>query len=301
MLRKTEKSAKSREEALKLAAEEFGVSVEELSYNVERETGKGLMGLLLGKEVVITAWVTKEEEAERKLAEEARKRAQSEKVESNEANPYAPKEAPHAKDYTPGGRKKKAKPAPEKKEEAPVAEEAPKKVEEAAPEAPAEEATPKAQRKSREVTEKSLEDAKYFATELIHKIGLEDAVIDVENGGDCVKVNVSGEKMGLLIGKRGDTLDAVQYLTSLYVNKAKNSYIKVSVDTENYRAKREETLVKLARSLERRVIREGNSVTLEPMSPNERRIIHAALQNSDSVKTYSVGEEPYRKVVVAVK
>ena len=301
MLRKIEKSAKSKDEALKLAAEEFGVSVEELSFNIERETGKGLMGLLLGKEVVISAWITKEEEAERKLAEEARKRAQSEKVEANEDNPYAPKEAPHAQDHTPGGRKKKAKPAPEKKQEAPEVEE-PKK-EEAAPQAPETEETaaPKAQRKSREVTEKSLEDAKFFATELIHKIGLTDAVIEVENGGDCVKVNVSGEKMGLLIGKRGDTLDAVQYLTSLYVNKAKNSYIKVSVDTENYREKREETLVKLARSLERRVIREGNSVTLEPMSPNERRIIHAALQNSNSVKTYSVGEEPYRKVVVAVK
>ena len=237
MLRKIEKSAKSKDEALKLAADEFGVSVEELSYNVERETGKGLMGLLLGKEVVISAWITKEEEAERKLAEEARKRAQSEKVEANEDNPYAPKEAPHAQDHTPGGRKKKDKPAPEKKQEAPAEE---PKNEEVAVQAPAEEevAAPKAQRKNREVTEKSLEDAKFFATELIHKIGLTDAVIDVENGGDCVKVNVSGEKMGLLIGKRGDTLDAVQYLTSLYVNKAKNSYIKVSVDTENYREKR---------------------------------------------------------------
>ena len=107
--------------------------------------------------------------------------------------------------------------------------------------------------------------------------------------------------MGLLIGKRGDTLDAVQYLISLYVNKAKNSYVKVNVDTENYRSKREETLVKLAKSLERRAIRESNAVTLEPMSPNERRIIHSALQNSTKVKTYSVGEEPNRKLVVAPK
>lgn len=304
MLRKIEKNAKSKEEALKLAAEEFGVSVEELSYTVEREVGKGLMGLLLGKEVVISAWITKEEEQERKLAEEARLRAQSEKVESNEANPYAPKTTPHAQDHTPGGRKKKVTPVAADK--APAS--APKKADPApapAPEAVKEEqpapAAPKAVRKNREVTEKSLEDAKFFATELIHKIGLSDANIEVENGGDCVKVTVSGDKMGLLIGKRGDTLDAVQYLTSLYVNKSKNSYIKVSVDTENYRAKREETLVKLAKSLERRVMRESSAVTLEPMSPNERRIIHAALQNSDSVKTYSVGEEPYRKVVVALK
>ena len=304
MLRKIEKNAKSKEEALKLAAEEFGVPVEELSYKVEREVGKGLMGLLLGKEVIISALITKEEEQERKLAEEARLRAQSEKVESNEANPYAPKTAPHAQDHTPGGRKKKVNPAKADEKPAP----APKKTEPAPAPAPVSEAVeeqpvsaPKATRKNREVTEKSLEDAKFFATELIHKIGLSDASIDVENGGDCIKVTVSGDKMGLLIGKRGDTLDAVQYLTSLYVNKSKNSYIKVSVDTENYRAKREDTLVKLAKSLERRVLRESTAITLEPMSPNERRIIHAALQNSDSVKTYSVGEEPYRKVVVALK
>jgi len=107
--------------------------------------------------------------------------------------------------------------------------------------------------------------------------------------------------MGLLIGKRGDTLNAIQYLTSLYVNRSKNSYIKINIDTEGYRSKREETLVKLAKSLERRVIRDRESVSLEPMSPNERRIIHSALQDSDSVRTFSVGEEPNRKIVVALK
>ena len=154
-------------------------------------------------------------------------------------------------------------------------------------------------KKRREVTEQSLKDAAYFATELVHKMGLEDAEVAVVNSGESVDVTVSGSKMGLLIGKRGDTLDAVQYLVSLYVNKEKNSYIKVNVDTEGYRAKREETLVKLAKGLERRVIRERRAVALEPMSPNERRIIHATLQNSTKVKTYSVGEEPHRKVTVA--
>ena len=132
-------------------------------------------------------------------------------------------------------------------------------------------------------------------------MGLSDAEVQVVNGGESVDVTVSGSRMGLLIGKRGDTLDAVQYLTSLYVNKEKHSYIKVNVDTEGYRAKREETLVKLAKGLERRVLRDRKAVTLEPMSPNERRIIHSALQSSTKVKTYSVGEEPARKVVVALK
>ena len=262
MLRKIEKNAKSKEEALELAAKELGVSVDELSYKVEREVGKGLMGFLLGKEVVISAWITKEaEEEERRIKEIsdiAKQRAHSDKAQSKSENPYAPKAEPIARDY-------------------------------------------KASKKQREVTEKSLEDAKYFAENLVRMMGLSDAKVNVVNSGKSVDVDVSGSRMGLLIGKRGDTLDAVQYLTSIYVNKEKNSYIKVNVDTENYRSKREETLVKLARSLERRVIREGAAVTLEPMSPNERRIIHSALQNSSNVKTYSIGEEPHRKVVVDLK
>lgn len=296
MLRKIEKSAKSKEEALELAAKEFGVPASELSYEVEREVGKGLMGLLLGKEVIISAWITKEAEEEERIAKIARDRAASDKFEKKEANPYAPKVQPHAHDYVDMEKRKKSKPA-----QKPVAQKVPEKH---APEAVSEEVAPvqkPASKKNREVTEKSLEDAKTFVTELIAKIGLEDVEINVTNGGDYVLVNLSGPKMGLLIGKRGDTLDAIQYLTSLYVNKAKNSYIKVTIDTENYRSKREETLVKLAKSLERRVVRESNAITLEPMNPNERRIIHAALQNSRSVKTYSIGEEPNRKVVVALK
>ena len=146
-----------------------------------------------------------------------------------------------------------------------------------------------------------MSDAQYFAENVIHMMGLPEAKVEASNGGSAVDVEVSGERMGLLIGKRGDTLDAVQYLTSLYVNREKNSYIKVNIDTEGYRAKREETLIKLAHSLERRVLRERKPVTLEPMSPNERRIIHSALQDNDRIKTDSVGEEPNRKVVVALQ
>ncbi len=296
MLRKIEKNAKNKEEALELAAKEFGVPVSELSYEIEREVGKGLMGLLLGKEVIISAWITKEAEEEERIAKIARDRAASDKFEKKESNPYAPKEQPHTHDYVDMEKRKSSKSILK-----PIAQKAPDKAPaEPVPEA----ATPAAKsssKKNREVTEKSLVDAKAFVTELVKKIGLEDVEVDVTNGGDHVRVNLSGPKMGLLIGKRGDTLDAIQYLTSLFVNKSKNSYIKVTVDTENYRLKREDTLVKLAKSLERRVVRESSAITLEPMNPNERRIIHAALQNSNSVKTYSVGEEPNRKVVVALK
>ena len=293
MLKKIEKSAKNKEDALKLAAEEFGVAPEELSYTVERETGKGLMGLLLGKEVTISAWITKDAEEEEKIKKSALKRAAADET-ANGENPYAPKTEPLARDLAPDERKRKKKPSKTVKEPAKSANN--KENAEQSEQQP-----PKQPRRNREVTEESLKDAEFFATELIHKMGLTDAKLDVKNGGESIDIDVSGEKMGLLIGKRGDTLNAIQYLTSLYVNRSKNSYIKINIDTEGYRSKREETLVKLAKSLERRVIRDRESVSLEPMSPNERRIIHSALQDSDSVRTFSVGEEPNRKIVVALK
>lgn len=293
MLKKIEKSAKNKEDALKLAAEEFGVAPEELSYTVERETGKGLMGLLLGKEVTISAWITKDAEEEEKIKKSALKRAAADET-ANGENPYAPKTEPLARDLAPDERKRKKKPSKTVKEPA-------KSANYKEDTEQSEQQPPKQPRRNREVTEESLKDAEFFATELIHKMGLTDARLDVKNGGESIDIDVSGEKMGLLIGKRGDTLNAIQYLTSLYVNRSKNSYIKINIDTEGYRSKREETLVKLAKSLERRVIRDRESVSLEPMSPNERRIIHSALQDSDSVRTFSVGEEPNRKIVVALK
>ena len=107
--------------------------------------------------------------------------------------------------------------------------------------------------------------------------------------------------MGIIIGKRGDTLDALEHLTSLCVNRGDGDYIKVVLDTENYRAKRQETLVKLANSLARGVVKNRRKVTLEPMSSNERRIIHSTLQANENVETYSIGEEPNRRLVIALK
>ena len=107
--------------------------------------------------------------------------------------------------------------------------------------------------------------------------------------------------MGIVIGRRGETLDALQYLTSVIVNKNSNDYIKVTVDTENYRAKREETLIRLANKVAEKVVKNGRNMTLEPMNPFERRIIHSSLQENEDVTTYSIGEEPNRKVVVALE
>jgi len=126
-----------------------------------------------------------------------------------------------------------------------------------------------------------------------------DIILDNE---ECtMDIELSGEDMGLLIGKRGQTLDSIQYLVSLVANKEKEKYIRVKVDTENYRQRRKETLESLAKNISYKVKRSKRSVSLEPMNPYERRIIHSALQNDKFVSTKSEGEDPFRHVVIFLK
>lgn len=115
------------------------------------------------------------------------------------------------------------------------------------------------------------------------------------------QVTLEGEKLGQLIGRRGETLDALQYLTSLQVNKGREGYIRVTLDTENYRAKREDSLRRLAQRMANRAVKTGRKVVLEPMNPYERRVLHTALQNHPAVTTHSEGEEPNRRVVIMLK
>lgn len=126
-----------------------------------------------------------------------------------------------------------------------------------------------------------------------------DIKINEEEG--CVNVELSGDEMGLLIGKRGQTLDSIQYLVSLVVNKENEKYMRVKVDTEDYRKRRKETLESLAKNIAYKVKRSKRPVSLEPMNPYERRIIHSALQNDKFVATRSEGEEPFRHVIVYLK
>ena len=126
-----------------------------------------------------------------------------------------------------------------------------------------------------------------------------DVKYDEENG--TMDIDLSGDEMGVLIGKRGATLDSLQYLVSLVANKESDNYIRVKVDTENYRQRRKDTLENLAKNISYKVKRTKRSVSLEPMNPYERRIIHSALQNDKFVTTHSEGEEPFRRVVVTLK
>ena len=149
----------------------------------------------------------------------------------------------------------------------------------------------------------SVEDsAKIFLNDVFTAMDM-TVVVDVKYNEEEkeIDIDLSGDEMGVLIGKRGQTLDSLQYLVSLVVNKESEDYIRVKVDTENYRERRKETLENLAKNIAYKVKRTRRTVALEPMNPYERRIIHSALQNDKYVTTHSEGEEPFRKVVVSLK
>ncbi len=145
-------------------------------------------------------------------------------------------------------------------------------------------------------------EARTFLNDVFKAMKME-VVIDVEYNEveETLEVDLEGNEMGVLIGKRGQTLDSLQYLVSLVVNKGTEEYIRVKVDTEDYRQRRKETLENLAKNIAYKVKRTKRPVSLEPMNPYERRIIHSALQNDKYVTTHSEGEEPFRRIVVTLK
>ena len=144
--------------------------------------------------------------------------------------------------------------------------------------------------------------AKEFLDSVFEAMGLVVTIdLKYDEIDNYMDIELSGDEMGVLIGKRGQTLDSLQYLVSLVINKESENYVRVKVDTENYRQRRKETLENLAKNIAYKVKRTKRPVSLEPMNPYERRIIHSALQNDKYVTTHSEGEEPFRRVVVTLK
>ena len=144
--------------------------------------------------------------------------------------------------------------------------------------------------------------AKEFLTDVFKAMKIDTEIkTEYDEKSRTLSIDLAGEEMGLLIGKRGQTIDSLQYLVSLVVNKETSDYVRVKVDTENYRERRKKTLEELAKNIAYKVKRTKKSVSLEPMNPYERRIIHSALQNDKYVTTRSEGEEPYRHIIVFLK
>jgi spoIIIJ-associated protein len=162
------------------------------------------------------------------------------------------------------------------------------------------EVSPRKEIELAEVQPETLVAAENFIKDVLKAMALTDATVSskVDSEG-AILINIEGEQMGLLIGKRGQTLDSLQYLANRVANKAQEGYVRVRLDTENYRDRRVETLERLAKNVASKVKRTKRRYALEPMNPYERRIIHSALQGEKEITTYSEGEEPYRKIVVS--
>ena len=265
-MRSVESSAKTMEEAVTLGLEKLGVSFSDVKIDILDEGSKGFLGFLGGKPVVVRLTVREDEEA----------------VQMPSVTMDAPKT----------DRKKEAKkPASKKTEAAVKAEPKAETIARPAPKAAQAEVAPGS----------AEEKARTFLADVTRLMGVEVTINVHRDDEGNVRVDMFGDTLGILIGRRGETLDALQYLTSLYVNRGQEEYTRVTLDTENYRAKREEALRRLANRMANRCVKTGRKVVMEPMNPYERRILHSALQQNDAVTTHSEGEEPNRHVVITLK
>lgn len=273
MMEYIEVSAKTLNDAITKACIELSVSSDNLDYKIISEGSHGFLGIG-SKPAVIKARKMMEEV---KPVEKTEKPAEPKKEIKKEVKAEPVKESPV---------KKEEKQAEKKQEEAVVEE---KKERVVLP-------------RSEEEVEAIKKAAAEFLTGVFEAMKIEVSItMEYDQKEASLDVDFEGPEMGLLIGKRGQTLDSLQYLTSLVVNKGQSEYVRVKLDTENYRKRRKETLENLAKNIAYKVKKTRRPVALEPMNPYERRIIHSALQNNKFVKTTSEGEEPYRHVVVMLK
>ena len=286
-------TAKTVKDAILEASLQLETFRDNIEYEVIEEGSTGFFGIgskkavIKARKKVIVEDILKDDAPRKK---EEKKEFKKEKKESKKEFKKEEKAAKASKE------EKKE----ERKEEAPAV--AVKEIKEEV--TSNEEKEVKKERKVAVLTLEEQEEAKEKAEKFLKDVlSTMEMKVDVkaDYADEVLNVELAGDDMGVLIGKRGQTLDSLQYLTSLVVNKGKSGYIRVKVDTENYRIRRKETLENLAKNIAFKVKRTRRPVFLEPMNPYERRIIHSALQNDPYVTTHSEGEEPYRKVVVTLK
>ena len=273
-------SAKTVEDAITEASIQLGITSDKLEYKVIEKGSAGFLGIGM-KQAVIEARRKVEEKQETEIVEEVKKEIQQVAAEEVKAEEKIVEEvkAEIEHDEKPKQTTEKVEKKEEIKNDAPV----------------------KREVELAEVTDETKEAVSTFLKDTLKAMGMEvEIALDIDEDGS-LSINMSGPNMGILIGKRGQTLDSLQYLANRVANKHQSGYVRVKLDTENYRARREETLKHLAKNIAHKVKRNRRPVALEPMNPYERRIIHSALQNDPYVTTHSEGEEPYRKVVVTLK
>jgi spoIIIJ-associated protein len=285
-------SAKTLDDAITEALIQLGVTSDKLEYEVIEKGSAGFLGIGM-KQAVIEAWRKEEKEPEpdirEMIKEEMSLNQEEEIVKKDTVQPKKEKKDKREKD---SGAEKKVKSAKEKQvKEKTVKEET----------AESEQAPAKEKQELAKVEEQTIKAVEEFVQDTLKAMNMEVEITSSIDEDGALCVDMKGDHMGILIGKRGQTLDALQYLANRVANKHQDGYVRVKLDTENYRARREETLKHLAKNIAHKVKRNRRPVALEPMNPYERRIIHSALQSDPYVTTHSEGEEPYRKVVVTLK
>ena len=303
-MKEYEVTGRTIEEAISEGLQHLGVSISDVTVDILEEGSKGLFGLFGSRPAKVRLSLKEdmdEKEEAHSILEEMMKEEEPEKPRKENK----PKKAPKAEKTENAEKAAKAEKAPraekaegdEKPEKpAPKARKPKEKKEEKIAEAPKEIVpAPQADRAT------AAGRAQEFLQDLTKLMGVNVSVAVGTDEEGNVRVNMEGDTLGILIGRRGETLDALQYLTSLQVNKGQNNYTRVTLDTEGYRAKREDALVRLANRMAARAQRTGRKVSLEPMNPYERRILHSALQDHPAVTTHSEGEEPNRHVVITLK
>ena len=290
-------SAKTLDDAITEALIQLGVTSDKLEYEVIEKGSAGFLGIGM-KQAVIEAWRKEEEEPEPDIREIIKEEMSFSLDKENEK-----KEQIQPKKEKKERREKKEKFSSQEKKEKPAKEKTVKEntVKEQVAEAPESEAPVKEKQELAKVEEQTIKAVEEFVKDTLKAMNMEVEIASSIDEDGALCVDMKGEHMGILIGKRGQTLDALQYLANRVANKHQDGYVRVKLDTENYRARREETLKHLAKNIAHKVKRNRRPVALEPMNPYERRIIHSALQSDPYVTTHSEGEEPYRKVVVTLK
>jgi spoIIIJ-associated protein len=277
-----EYTAKSVEEALEKALNEMMLTREDIHYEIVQQPSKGFLGF--GQKDAVVR-VSKKDAAETKVEAVEVKDVKTEEKAEVKAEIPVQEPTPVVEVVVDDTEEQEVEVSFEEAFDADIDEE----TEEL------DVAVAKADKK--ELYEAAEAKGRAFLAKIFDEMKL-DVVIDVKENGGYLVFDLQGENLGILIGRRGDTLDSLQFLLNLVINDKNNAKVKGIIDIENYRAKREETLIGLGHKLAAKARKTGQKVVLEPMNPQERRIIHMALQNDKRVTTYSEGEEPYRKVVI---
>lgn len=283
-------SAKTLDDAITEASVQLGVTSDRLEYDVIEKGSAGFLGIGM-KQAVIEAWRKEEPEEEKQDIKEIFSESE---ILGELKNERPVNEKREKKEKRQRDQKKEDKKKEVKKEEIKEEVKAEEITEEAAP-------VKEEKNKPVEVEPQTVSAVEKFIQDTLGAMNMEVEISSEIDGDGALCVNMKGEHMGILIGKRGQTLDSLQYLANRVANKHQEGYVRVKLDTENYRARREETLRHLAKNIAHKVKRTRRPVSLEPMNPYERRIIHSALQSDPYVTTHSEGEDPYRKVVVTLK